>query len=214
MATPAAVFAIKRNGTSRTPSTSNKSPTSRRRSRTPSRSWTTCRRTPASRVCRRLSANNSCYSTGRIAPQPPNLLQVVPSVHQVKLPPLLPRERAQDRVVEQLYIRAVFFLATTDRGVHVRDLLRNLRDNLFARQPARPRGGRCFSSTGHVPEPHDQKKTGPLFPVGRFDHRTFSRQQTVEAFDGPGVGQVEVLEHLGSTPLSRRMTVHLVRAHS
>ena len=152
-------------GTSRTPSTSSKSPTSRKLSTTPSRSSKTCRKTrakpafPAQSASRRPRTatmtlerrshlRRSIYFIRRVSssyrclgnctsPQPPNLLHMMPAMHQVKLPPLRPVSGPRMGWSSSSCRCAQLFFAARHDLIHLGDLRPNLGQHFLRRHSAR-----------------------------------------------------------------------------
>jgi len=139
-----------------------------------------------------------------------NLLDMMQAVHQVELPPLRGRERAEDGVVQQLSARAKLLFAARNDVVHLGDFRANLRQHLLRRDAAGTSHGWGFPARGQVAESDNYERAPALRPALGGDQRLPGFDHALKTLHRSGVGQIKVLQDLGGTPLSRRMPAELL----
>src|SRR5208282_1191546 len=142
------------------------------------------------------------------------LFLVMPSMHEVKLPPLWGSQWTENRMVEQLHLASESGFTLRDDCVHRRQFCPNLVSHLLCRQAPRlgDRGG--FSSAGHMAQFHYHEGQHAL-SQGRFRRERFAfSYDSFESVDRSGVAQVKMFQHLRRTPLPREMPAQLLAGHA
>jgi hypothetical protein len=126
-------------------------------------------------------------------------------MYQMKLSPLGRSQRAQKRMVEQLYATPEAGFTLRNDCVHCRQFRPNLISHLLSRQASRPdhRGG--FSSGRHVTQSHDHKRQQALRHGCPRGERLCLPDYSLESCDGSGVGEIQMFQHLRRAPLAREM---------
>jgi hypothetical protein len=138
-----------------------------------------------------------------------NLPGVVFSVHQMKLAPLGGGKRAEDGMVHDR-VAAEAGLALLNQVVHAGDIPQNFSSNFFWRRAAGQGALGGLAARGKVSDV-DNEEAPPTGAgaVGTGAGGT-GLQAALEAFDGAGVAEIEVLENLRGAPLRFRMAGELV----
>jgi hypothetical protein len=140
----------------------------------------------------------------QVCSQPANLLHMMLSVHKVELPPLVDRQRAQDRVIQNSRACSEFLRTHCHELVHLRDDVFDFRCDLFRRDSARQRHGGRLSAAWHVSEPGDNERAATVRPCRFRGERLACLEQPGESLDRSGVGQIQMLENLCAAPFARR----------
>src|SRR5260370_15796416 len=233
MPMPATACATPAPGTSRTHNTNSRLPTSCRPSKTPSRSWTTCRKRPAkpasrlacvSRKILRLIVNNlyerrtldrrSTFVRNRLClPQSLDLPHVVQSVYQMKLSPLRCVQRTKDGMIQQFPPRAPLLFTMRDDLVDLGDLRNYSIAHGFRRCPSRQRVRRSFTPLGQVAEIDRNQNLAALPHCGQSSQRLSCFNHALEAFQRPRIGQVEMFQHFARTPFLGRVPTQFLVGH-
>src|SRR5580693_439198 len=219
------------------PSTSSRSPTSRKLSTTPSRSSTTCRKKRAKLAFPRPSANSKNLSTNskrrsqfsgafsypnsqlhffffQLLSQPPYLLHMMPSMNQMKLPPLIHREWPEKRMIQHLRPRSKLCCAPVHDLIHGADRRNDLSLHLFRRNSPRARVRRRLSSFWQIPEPNHHHRLNTIFPASLRRQRPLSCEHASEAFRRPCVCQIQMLQDFRRAPFLRLLPAQLLWGQS
>jgi len=138
-----------------------------------------------------------------------NLLHMMPAVYEVKFSPLRRGERSERGMIHEFACGSEFFLTSGQELVHLGDLGTDSSQYLLHGESTRPRNGGRFPSRGHITETQYHQFPPPMDPCGRGDQRASPFESALAASDGPGIGQIQMLENLRDTPLpSRRVAAH------
>ena len=112
-------------------------------------------------------------------------------------------------MVQQFAARSKLFFAAREVVVHFEDFWANLSENFLWCQPTRTGYRGSFPPGGQVSELNDDQSLPPLLPglggsqrLARFDHACKSLQCS-------GVGQIQMFQYFGGTPLSRWVLAQL-----
>src|SRR5579864_3345418 len=125
-----------------------------------------------------------------------------PPVHQVKLSPLRAAERSEYRMVEQPCLLAELFFRLRNRSVHGCDLCCDLAKHLLWGHSLRRGVRRSLAPLRQLPQADDVERARTILE-GRRSCQWFSaRQALLKPADRTRVGEVKMLENLGSAPLA------------
>ena len=97
---------------------------------------------------------------------------------------------------------------------HHRNLRHDLNRNLLGLHAARDYRFWRLAAFRHISEASDNQSREPLFEGWRGRNRLPGIQAALESLNGSGVGEIEMLENFGGTPLPFRMTTEVVRLHA
>jgi hypothetical protein len=131
------------------------------------------------------------------------------AMHQMKLSPFRAAKRTQYRVIQQFPACPKFFFATRNALVHLQNFRRNSGSHLLGRQPSRDCYWRRRSPGWHIPEADHDQHPPALSPALLRRRRRGCLRGTLKALHRSRVSQVQVLQNLARTPLSRRMPAQL-----
>ena len=146
--------------------------------------------------------------------KPSNLFYVMEAVQEMKLSPLSCGEGAEDGMAQKYSARAQLLFAARNTVVHFGNFRSNLGQYLLWRQSAWTRDGRGFSAGGQISQTHDDQLTAALRPGLSCNQRLTRRGYAFKSFHGSSIGQIQMLEDFGCTPLSGRMPAQLLEGQS
>jgi hypothetical protein len=143
-----------------------------------------------------LSRTASAHLPRRVVAKPEQLLVVMPSMHQMKLPPLCRSQRTQNRMVEQLYVAPEAGFTLREDCIHRSELCAKLVSHFLRRHS--PRLGDCggLAAGGHVAQSYDDERQRAMRHGCSRRERFAACQDSLEAFDRSGIRQVQMLYHL------------------
>ncbi len=136
---------------------------------------------------------------------------MVPPVNQMKPPPLLPRERSQNRMIQKSAAPAELLFAARDQFIHLGNLRVDFPANLLRRQTPRPRHRWSFPSKRQIPESHHHQNPPALRPGHRSCGQRLARFHPLESLDGSRVSEIKMLENFVRAPFAGRMCAELLR---
>jgi hypothetical protein len=120
----------------------------------------------------------------RLRTQASKLLYVMEAMHQMKLPPLGCRERAEDGMIEKFLARSEFLFAAANNVVHLCDLRANFGTHSFGGDSAGASDGRGFPAGGQMAEPHNHKGSASLCPSLSGGQGLAGFDDALESLDG------------------------------
>lgn len=139
---------------------------------------------------------------------------MVPSVHPVKFSPLLRRQGAKNRVVENRSAPAEAGFALCDGVVHGGNFLPDFFHDLISGHAARDRALRRFASLRHVTEADDHSGPEPILHCWPARQRLSLLHTPLRAFHGSPVSEKQVFEHFCHAPFPLRMARELFGAQA
>ena len=123
----------------------------------------------------------------RLRTQAAKLLYVMQAMHQMKLPPLVCRERAEDGMIEKFLARPEFFFAAANNVIHLSDLRADLGTHFFGGNSAGASDGRGFPAGGQMAESHNHQGSASLCPGLSGGQGLAGFDDALESLDGARV---------------------------
>ena len=117
-------------------------------------------------------------------------------------------------MIQKFVSRTPSSFATGDDFIQFGDLRNNSIPHCFHSQAARPSVRRSGASPGQVAKTKHQQASPALGQSGHTRQGSPRLDHALEALQRSRIGQVKVFEHLGGTPLSWRMPIHLRLVHA
>jgi hypothetical protein len=120
--------------------------------------------------------------------QAAELLYVMQAMHQVKLPPLGCRERAEDGMIEKFLARSEFLLAAANNVIHLSDLRADFGTHFFGWNSAGASDGRGLPAGGQMAESHNHKGSASLGPGLSSREGLAGFEDALESLDRARIG--------------------------
>jgi hypothetical protein len=137
----------------------------------------------------------------------------MPPVYLVKTPPLLRRERSQDRMHQHARFRPEPLFRIVQRGIHGNQRVVKLPQRLAPKRGSRCGLPGCFHTGRESPDAQDVKGANAMTegPIDSLD--LTGRQRAQQALGRGGVRQQEVFEDLQRIPFAIRSAGQRIRQH-
>ena len=139
-----------------------------------------------------------------------NLLYVMQAMHQMKFPPLIDREGAEEGMIENFDATAESGGASGEQLIHLGNLGQNFGQDFLPRQSPGPCVRRRFPSLGQMVEPENHERLAPVFPSRLRPKRFTASENSRESFERSGVSQVKMLEDFCRRPFARKVPAQLL----